>query len=302
MVDEGRRSPGTLSTYESALALHVRPALGQLRLAEVTTPVVDAFIARIKLTKGAPAAKLARSIVSGVMGIAVRQGAVSVNPARDVERIESKPKKAPRALTSTERSDLMARLRSDQFAVRHDLPDLVLFMIATGARIGETLALVWAEVDLDAGTVDISSTIIRVKGEGLLRKRTKSAAGQRVLALPAWAVDMLTHRYARGARLDEPVFPDTLGGFRDPSNTLKVFRQARGTTDDLLGWVTTHSLRKTTATILDGAGLSARAVADQLGHARPSMTQDVYLGRRLKSPEAAAALQHAMPDEDQSHG
>jgi hypothetical protein len=36
-----------------------------------------------------------------------------------------------------------------------------------------------------------------------------------------------------------------------------VFRQARGTKDGLLGWVTTHSLRKTTATILDEAGLSA---------------------------------------------
>jgi len=28
------------------------------------------------------------------------------------------------------------------------------------------------------------------------------------------------------------------------------------------------------------AGLSAREVADQLGHAKPSMTQDVYLSRR----------------------
>ena len=30
-------------------------------------------------------------------------------------------------------------------------------------------------------------------------------------------------------------------------------------------------------TILDEAALSARLIADQLGHARPSMTQDVYL-------------------------
>jgi integrase len=44
---------------------------------------------------------------------------------------------------------------------------------------------------------------------------------------------------------------------------------------------------------LDEAGLSARAVADQLGHAKPSMTQDVYLGRKIANPHAAAALEAA---------
>jgi integrase len=57
--------------------------------------------------------------------------------------------------------------------------------------------------------------------------------------------------------------------------------------------VTSHLFRKTAATILDEAGLSARAVADQLGHARPSMTQDVYLARRILNPRAAEALERA---------
>ena len=51
--------------------------------------------------------------------------------------------------------------------------------------------------------------------------------------------------------------------------------------------------RKTAATELDRAGLSARVIADQLGHAKVSMTQDRYLGRRVVSEEAAAALDRA---------
>jgi integrase len=39
--------------------------------------------------------------------------------------------------------------------------------------------------------------------------------------------------------------------------------------------VTFHTFRKTVATLLDDAGLTARQVADILGHANPSMTQDV---------------------------
>jgi hypothetical protein len=85
-----------------------------------------------------------------------------------------------------------------------------------------------------------------------------------------------------------PVFPDTLGGWRDPSNTRRALRGARGS--DGFAWVTSHVFRRTCATILDQSGLSPRAVADQLGHAQVSMTQNFYLGRRIANPGAAAAL------------
>jgi integrase len=96
-----------------------------------------------------------------------------------------------------------------------DLPDLAFFMLATGVRIGEALAAVWSEFDFAAGTVQITSTLVRVKGEGLLRKGTKSRAGERTLPLPETAVAMLQRRFMTGARLDQPIFPDVLGGFRD---------------------------------------------------------------------------------------
>ena len=56
-----------------------------------------------------------------------------------------------------------------------------------GVRIGEALAVLWSEVDLDVGTVRITSTLIRVRGEGLLRKRARSRAGEQTLPLPASA-------------------------------------------------------------------------------------------------------------------
>ena len=54
-----------------------------------------------------------------------------------------------------------------------------------------------------------------------------------------------------------------------------------------------HVFRKTCATSLDEAGLSARAIADQLEHPRPSMTPDVYMARKVLNPATAAALQAA---------
>jgi integrase len=67
----------------------------------------------------------------------------------------------------------------------------------------------------------------------------------------------------------QPVFPAPLGGWRDPSNTQADLREAFATAG--FDWVTSHVFRKTVATLMDHAGPSSRAAADQLGHANTSM-------------------------------
>lgn len=54
--------------------------------------------------------------------------------------------------------------------------------------------------------------------------------------------------------------------------------------------MTTHSFRKTVATALDHSGLSAREIADYLGHENPSLTQDVYMAKSTGGTKAAKAL------------
>jgi integrase len=293
-VADGRRSPGTVETYRRQLKNHILPAMGEVRLGEATTPLVDNVVRSIQKKVSASTAKSCRSVISGVMGLAVRHGAVMANPVREVERIEAKPKREPRALTMAERVELLKQLQEDEKSRRRDLPDLVFFMLATGVRIGEALAVVWSDVDFPAGAVRIGSTLIRVRGEGLLRKGTKSRAGERTLPLPESAVALLRRRFMTGARMEQPVFPSVDGGFRDPANVRRELRDARG--KETLAWITSHTFRKTAATILDEAALSARLVADQLGHSRPSMTQDVYMGRRAVDSQAALALEAALRD------
>jgi len=75
---------------------------------------------------------------------------------------------------------------------------------------------------------------------------------------------------------DDAVSPEPTGGLRDPSNTQTDLKDCLKWCG--LPWVASHVFRKTAATLLDGAGLSARAIADQLGHAQPSLTQNVYMG------------------------
>jgi integrase len=225
-VADGRRSPTSLTTYRSAIKNHVRPAIGELRIAEATTPRLDRVIGEIKRNAGRPTAKTCRAVVSGMMQLAVRYGALTVNPVREVEAIESRPKDPPRALTNEEIAGLRQLLTANEAAARADLPDLVIFMLGTGVRIGESLAVLWSQVDLEAGTVEITHTMARLPGQGLVRKAPKSKAGERALPLPDWAVAMLRRRNAASVRLDDPVFADSLGGFRDPSNVRRALRRA----------------------------------------------------------------------------
>ncbi len=151
----------------------------------------------------------------------------------------------------------------------------------------------WTEVDVHAKQVSISWTVVRVRGQGLTRGPTKTTAGERTLRLPGWAVDMLIRR-GDAAGWRGPMFPSHAtrgrgGSWRDPSNTSRTLREARGRAG--FDWVTSHVFRKTVATMMDEAGMTAREIADQLGHTRPSMTQDVYMGRKAVGAAGAAALE-----------
>ncbi|WP_236789336.1 site-specific integrase [Amycolatopsis sp. GM8] len=173
-------------------------------------------------------------------------------------------------MTPEERREWLSQLELDPKAVAKDLPDLTRFMLATGVRIGEALALCWEDVDLDNGRASIRYTVVRVRGAGLQRKEPKTESGVRDLPLPSWAVEVLKRRHSIATAENRPgaspVFPDTFGGLRDPSNTRRALREARG--NDGFAWVTSHVFRKTAGTVMDEAKLSARQIADQLGHAK----------------------------------
>jgi len=294
LVRRGARSPSTLDEYRHVVDRVLVPGVGSLRLGEVTTPRLDQFVQSVLADRGYSTAKLVRSVLSGICGWLVRRGALAVNPVRDLTPLELDRDRTARALSVEELRAWLALLDSSEFARHHDLPELARFMLATGLRLGEALGVTWADVDLNAGTVAVSKTVIRVKGQGLVAHRVKSRASERGLLLPLWCVELLRARRIRRGAFDGPVFPDSRGGWRDRSNVGKAFRQVRGGSE--FEWVKTHTYRKTVATLLDQSGASARMIADQLGHSRVSMTQDVYLGRRAANAGNLAALEASNPD------
>jgi integrase len=137
-----------------------------------------------------------------------------------------------------------------------------------------------------------------VPGEGLQRvDETKSAAGRRTIPLPKFAIETLQNRRLLPYLGEQAViFPSTAGTLRDPNNFAKEWRTAReelGVAD-----ATTHSFRKTVATLIDDEGLSARIGADHLGHTHVSMTQDRYMSRGRVHTQVAELLDRTIKNDE----
>lgn len=91
--------------------------------------------------KTASGARTTKIVLSGMMRLAARHGAIAINPVREVGRIEATPRPAPKFLTSTERQQWLNTVTASDKARIWDLPDLSLMMLATGCRIAECLAI-----------------------------------------------------------------------------------------------------------------------------------------------------------------
>jgi hypothetical protein len=157
-VDASDRAPATKEVYRDVAKRHVVVGLGDLRLRELTVGRCDRFVQAVAKGTGPAVAKTARTVLSGACGLATRQGALATNPVRDIARISQPKKKPPKAATREQIERLILTLRQDSKATVQDLPDLLHFMVGTGCRIGEAMAVRRSVIDLDAGTVTIDAT------------------------------------------------------------------------------------------------------------------------------------------------
>ncbi len=292
------RSPGTLRLYRDRLDNQVIPGVGKLRVRELTTAAINRHVKSVAERNGAAVAKVVRTVLSNMCGHACRLDAMTANPCRDVSPVKPKVRNPPRALTAAEVNQLRASLTYDDAGLRQELPDIVDAMLATTLRIAEVLAMQWPDLDLEAGTVETGNVVVRVKGKGLqIKSDQNSKINARTLLLPRWGVELFKRRWENRVVPNcdyDPVFMSSVRTLKDPENAHTQLRKAF----DLMGygWLVPHHLRKTGATTMDKEGLTAREIADQLGHAKTSMTLDSYMGRKIMNPRAAAALEILAPE------
>jgi integrase len=293
-IDESDRAIRTKITYRDTWNRCLAGPIGELRIGDVRVSGVDRVIREVRERRGPERARHSKIVLSGIFGMAVRHDALDANPVRELSPSRKKKRSRTAELTEESLIGLRKHLRASCEAHKHDLIDLVDVLSGLGCRIGELLVLDWTKVDAGAETLHIKGTVIRVPGDGLIvQPHTKSKAGMRTIHPPRWVLDLFRRRHTDA--LSEWIFPSTRLTVRDPDNTRARLRAVVLRTP----WegLHPHAFRHLVATRLDQAGLSAREIADYLGHERISMTQDVYMSRQSTGVAVAAALNRLGPDE-----
>jgi integrase len=181
-------------------------------------------------------------------------GGVEPNPARD-KRLRLPKVIADEPDPPTAKQFLLI---VENLPQRRVLP--VVTMEQTAMAVGEVVSLPWGDVD----TAECGFRLQRKNVKGARRARARFVQVPRFLMDAIEATCPLEDRTA-----ERPVFPGV---------TIRQLETAMGNACKLAGVprFTPHDLRHRRATIWHHGGLVAKVLAERLGHARSSMSLDVY--------------------------
>jgi len=185
----------TFDRYETAVRVHIKPALGRLKLKKLTPAHVQTLY-QDKLDAGfAPASVIKLHVV---LHKALSQAVAWHMVPRNVAEVVKAPRPTPkemRPLSAEETRHLLEAARGDR------LEALYVLAVTTGMRQGELLALKWQDVDLENATISVRRSLTR-NGTRLLSGESKTKKSRRTICLTEAAVQALRgHLPVRWKRL-----------------------------------------------------------------------------------------------------
>jgi integrase len=268
----------TFDRYEIAVRVHIKPALGRLKLKKLTPAHLASFY-QDRLAAGSAPASVNKLHVTlhKALDQAVRWRMIPRNVAEAVKA----PRPAPpemRPLSPAEARTLLETARGDR------LEALYVLAVQTGMRQGELLALKWQDVDLENAKLSLRRTIT-MSGGRILLGELKTKKSRRTIGLTDVAVRTLREHLARQmeeiARLGDLyednglVFTSGVGTVINPSNLrTRSFAALLRRAD--LPKIRFHDLRHTCATLLLCRNVHPKYVQELLGHANIAITLDTY--------------------------
>lgn len=296
----------TVKHYKAQCNTHIKPALGAVRLADLTAPQIQKFynaLAKNGRTIEKKDAKTGKQVVTtaplatksirNIHGIltkclntAIDVGYLRLNPADRVTlpRVE---KKEIKPLDDEQVKVFWREAGKDEYCY------LLRLIPFTGLREAEATGLTWDCVDFQAGTLKINKQLVkRPAADGgftlsetknsrirvvkpapmvmkLLKERERQQLEQRLKAGELWQ-----GWHSETGRKTALVFTTALGGNLSPQT---VYNHAKKVLERVgAGDRCVHDLRHTYAVLSIQNGDDVKTVQGNLGHATAAFTLDVY--------------------------
>lgn len=282
-------SSSTVERYETNLRVHINPAIGHLRLSQLTALHLEGLYKEKRDTLAGASVRHLHSVLGKALGRAVKLGLLVRNPCLDMD-IETLPKsdrKEVRFLSPEEKSRFLAAARGSSYY------PMILVALGTGMRLSELRALQWLDVDLDAAIIRVRRSADR---HNKIVERVKTDKSRRSITLSAVLIEVLKdhHKYLLEEKVRlRPVWQDLGLVFPRPDGGvlgISVINPPMKTISAKAGVdVHFHGLRHTHASDLIAAGVHAKVISERLGHASIAITLDRYGHLFPNSQDEAAA-------------
>lgn len=241
----------------------------------------------VSLGVGLRTIEKSHSIIHASLNAAVKYGMIPSNPDKRTEPPKSK-KKEMKYMNKVEVHKFL------RVAKENEDRNYALFYLAivTGMRQGELLGLKWKNVDLENGIITVKQSLKRMIGGGLVISKPKTKSSIRSIRIGTESIDVLNGQM-KNLEIEKMnnkdlwqykdfVFPSTIGTAMDPSGLVKKFKLSLKEAG--LSGIRFHDLRHTSASLMLNNGVDIFVASKRLGHAKPSITLDVY-GHLLSSAQ-----------------
>ncbi len=282
--------PTTQMSYENNIFNHIIPALGDIKLNELTQNLLQQFYANIKsngrkrLAEHYGAGLSDRSVRSihitckTALERAVSENLIKANPCTNC-KLPPKKSKEMQVLTTEELQRFLIQAKYEGFY------ELFLLELTTGLRRGEILSVLWDDINLETGELKIDKQVLRINGK-LTVSTPKTKASIRTIIIPQSVCEVLKkHKEKTNSRwlFPSPRLDDIP---LDPSWCRKKLQKILEHAN--CKKVKFHELRHTFCMGALAGGMDIKTLSSIIGHISVATTLDVYAHTTKNMQEQAA--------------
>ena len=282
--------PATWMHYNQLSQKYIIPSIGSTKIRNLKPgKIQDLYNDLTSNGVGTQTVIKIHTVLHSTLSHAVKTGVLSSNPSSAA----IPPKEPFKEMKTFNVNQIISMLIA---AIGNRFHALFQLAVTTGMRQMELLGLKWTDLSWTKQTLRVERQLSRPDGEGIKFSHPKTKYGRREIALGLQTIEVLRDHYERQQTeiiaagdnwIDHGlVFTNSFGGPIHPRNLLRDFKKFLKNAG--LPVIRFHDLRHTSASLMLNHGIPLIVASRRLGHARPSITLDMY-GHMIPNMQIEAA-------------